>query len=87
MPLFVVEYGARLYGAKNRFKQLMDIYSVIDLVAILPTLSLLILPLFGITLGFDFVKLIRVFRIFRFLRFTADPDFSSAALSCTCLKW
>lgn len=86
---FVVEYVARLYGAKNRFKQLVDIYSVIDLVAILPTLSLLILPLFGITLDFDFVKLIRVFRvfrIFRFLRFTADPDFFFGILTMHVLK-
>ena len=83
---FVVEYGARLYGAKNRFKQLVDIYSVIDLVAILPTLSLLILPLFGITLDFDFVKLTRVFRVFRFLRFTADPDFFFGSLTMHVLK-
>ncbi len=75
---FVLEYGARLYGARNRLKQLLDVYSIIDLIAILPTLSLLILPFFGITLDIGFIKLIRVFRvfrIFRFLRFTADPDF------------
>lgn len=86
---FVVEYAARLYGAKNRFKQLVDIYSVIDLVAILPTLSLLILPLFGLTLHFGFIKLIRVFRvfrIFRFLRFTADPDFFFGSLTMQVLK-
>ena len=86
---FIIEYAARLYGAKSRFKQLVDIYSVIDLIAILPTLSLLILPLFGITLNFDFVKFIRVFRvfrIFRFLRFTADPDFFFGSLTLQVLK-
>ncbi len=86
---FIVEYAARLYGAKSRLKQLVDIYSIIDLIAILPTLSLLILPLFGITLNFDFVKLIRafrVFRIFRFLRFTADPDFFFGSLTLQVLK-
>jgi len=75
---FILEYCARLYGARNRLKQLLDIYSIIDLIAILPTLSLLILPFFGITLDIGFIKLIRVFRvfrIFRFLRFTADSDF------------
>ncbi|MBW1774197.1 MAG: ion transporter [Deltaproteobacteria bacterium] len=75
---FILEYCARLYGARNRLKQLLDIYSIIDLIAILPTLSLLILPFFGITFNIGFIKLIRifrVFRIFRFLRFTADPDF------------
>ena len=86
---FIIEYAARLYGAKSRFKQLVDIYSIIDLVAILPTLSLLILPLFGIALNFNFVKLIRVlrvFRIFRFLRFTADPDFFFGSLTLHVLE-
>ena len=86
---FVIEYGARLYGARNRLKQLVDVYSVIDVIAILPTLSLLILPAFGITLNFGFVKLIRifrVFRIFRFLRFTADPDFFFGSITMQFLK-
>lgn len=86
---FIVEYLARLYGAKNRLKQLVDIYSIIDLVAILPTLSLLIFPLIGVTLDFGFIRLIRVFRvfrIFRFLRFTADPDFFFGSLNPQVLK-
>lgn len=76
--LFVVEYAARLYGAPNRWKQLRDIFSVIDLVAIVPTAVLLIFPLFGLTPAMGFLKLIRVlrvFRIFRFLRFTRDAAF------------
>jgi len=75
---FILEYGARLYGARRRLKHLRDIYSIIDLVAILPTLSLLVLPASGMTRHLGFVRvfrLLRVFRIFRFLRFTADPDF------------
>jgi voltage-gated potassium channel len=75
---FIVEYGARLYGARRRLKYLRNVYSIIDLVAILPTLSLLVLPPLGLTghLGFmQVLRLLRVFRIFRFLRFTADPDF------------
>lgn len=75
---FIAEYVARLYGAKNRLKQLTDVYSIVDLIAIVPTLSLLVLPLFGITLNIGFlrvIRMIRVLRIFRFLRFTADPIF------------
>jgi voltage-gated potassium channel len=86
---FVIEYAARLYGAKSRLKQLGDVYSIIDLIAILPTLALLVLPVFGITLNFGFVKLIRifrVFRIFRFLRFTADPDFFFGSITQPLLK-
>jgi voltage-gated potassium channel len=83
---FVIEYAARLYGAKSRLKQLGDVYSIIDLIAILPTLALLVLPVFGITLNFGFVKLIRIFRIFRFLRFTADPDFFFGSITQPLLK-
>ena len=86
---FIIEYVARLYAAKNRFKQLVNIYSIFDLIAILPTLSIFLIPLFGITLNIDFVKLIRslrVFRIFRFLRFTADPDFFFGSINMQLLK-
>ena len=86
---FVIEYAARLYGAKNRLKQLVDVYSIIDLIAILPTLALLVLPAFGITLDLSFVKLIRIFRVFRisrFLRFTADPDFFFGSITMQLLK-
>jgi len=75
---FMVEYAARLYGAKNRLRQLIDIYSILDFIAIVPTLSLLVLPLFDIMPNFGFlrvIRMIRVLRIFRFLRFTADPNF------------
>lgn len=86
---FILEYGARLYGARNRFKQLKNVYSVIDLIAILPTLSMMIFPLFGIMPHVGFVKMIRifrVFRIFRFLRFTADPDFFFGSITMPLLK-
>ena len=75
---FIVEYAARLYGSRNRWRQLIDIYSIIDLLAILPVLILLIANAFGVTVGIGFFKIIRsfrVFRIFRFLRFTTNPDF------------
>jgi len=86
---FIVEYGARLYGAKSRLQQLKDIYSVIDLIAILPTLFLLLLPALGLTQYLGFIKVIRVlrvFRIFRFLRFTADPDFFFGSINMRLLN-
>lgn len=86
---FIIEYVARLYAAQSRLKQLVDIYSIIDLVAILPTLSVLVLPLFGVSLNIGFIKLIRsirTFRIFRFLRFTADTDFFFGSITMQLLK-
>lgn len=86
---FIVEYVARLYGAPNRVKQLVDVYSIIDLVAILPTLFQAVLPLFGLSLNIAFFKTIRVFkvfRIFRFLRFLTDPHFFFGSVSLEVLK-
>ena len=87
--LFIIEYGARLYASKSRLKQLVDIYSIIDLIAILPTISMIVLPHFDITFNIGFIKLIRsfrIFRIFRFLRFTADPDFFFGSITMQLLK-
>jgi voltage-gated potassium channel len=75
---FIVEYGARLYGARRRLKHITNIYSMIDLVAILPTLLFLVLPHLGLGGHLGFMQVfrhLRVFRILRFLRFTADPVF------------
>lgn len=89
VAFFIIEYAARIYASPDRRRQLFDIYSLIDLVAILPTLSLLVLPLFGMDLDLGFIKMIRgfrVFRIFRFLRFTADPDFFFGRIPLQLLK-
>lgn len=86
---FIVEYAARLYGATDRYKQLVDKYSIIDLIAILPTISLAVFPLFGITLNLrllKFIRVFRIFRIFRFLRFTADPDFFFGSITSQVLN-
>ena len=87
--LFVLEYLARLYAAPDRRRQISDVYSVIDLVAILPTLFQAVLPLFGLTLNIAFVKTIRVFkvlRIFRFLRFLAVPHLLFGRISLEMVK-
>ncbi|MBN2569029.1 MAG: ion transporter, partial [Deltaproteobacteria bacterium] len=89
VAFFIIEYAARLYGSPDRLRQLVDIYSVIDLIAILPTVALLVFPVFGVALNVGFIRLIRVFRvfrIFRFLRYTADPDFFFGNITVHVLK-
>jgi voltage-gated potassium channel len=71
--LFIIEYILRFYGAPDRWAYVKDIYSIIDLVAILPTLLLLAIPISGAYADIRFIQILRVFavfRIFRFLRFT-----------------
>lgn len=86
---FILEYAARVYGARRRLRYLFNIFSLIDLVTILPTVSLLVLPLFGLHPELGFIHTMRVFkviRIFRFLRFTADPDFFFGSIPVSLLK-
>ncbi len=85
VSFFILEYLARLYGARNRQKYIVNIYSIIDLLVILPTVLLFIVP----GLHIEFIKLIRVFRvlrIFRFLRFTADKHFFFGTITGRLLK-
>ncbi|MBT5022402.1 ion transporter [Candidatus Woesearchaeota archaeon] len=73
---FIIEYIARIYGASNRVKEATNVYTIIDLLAILPTITIILFPVYGANI--TFIKILRVFkvlRIFRFLRFTADPYF------------
>ncbi|MBN2178731.1 MAG: ion transporter [Deltaproteobacteria bacterium] len=89
VAFFIIEYAARLYGSQDRLKQLVDIYSVIDLIAILPTVALLVCPIFGVALNVGFLRLIRafrVFRIFRFLRYARGPGFFFKSITVHVLK-
>lgn len=80
---FIIEYVARLYGSRNRLKHVFNIYSIIDLMAILPVLFSLFIPE---PMSLGFIRIIRVLRIFRFLRFTADPIFFFGIISTRLLK-
>jgi voltage-gated potassium channel len=75
VAIFIAEYFLRLYGAPNRLSYVRDIYSIFDLVAIMPTLILLALPPTYFIHDIKVIQTIRVlaiFRIFRFLRFIAQ---------------
>jgi voltage-gated potassium channel len=75
VTIFILEYLLRLYGAPRRWSHVRNIYSIIDLVAILPTLILMVLPATFFIHDIRFIQTLRVltvFRIFRFLRFISQ---------------
>lgn len=87
--VFIIEYILRFYGAPDRWSYVKDIYSVIDLVAIMPTLILLLLPVIGGYADLRFIYTIRimaVFRIFRFLRFIAEDHLLFGIISLRMLN-
>ncbi|NQU99074.1 ion transporter [Candidatus Woesearchaeota archaeon] len=82
----IIEYFARLYGARNKLKHIFNIYSVIDLISILPTV-LMFIPAFSLNIGvIKILRVFRVLRVFRFLRFTADQHFFFGSITLHLLK-
>ena len=73
--VFLVEYVLRLYGARNRVAEFFNGYTMVDLLAILPTLAVLVLPLSAVGVNIGFLRVIRVVRVLRFYRFTRDAEF------------
>lgn len=59
--IFVVEYVLRLWSAENKLKYFLSLYSIIDLIAIL--------PFFLGAVDLSFIRLLRWFRILRLIRF------------------
>lgn len=87
--IFIIEYLLRLYGAPDRWAQVKNVYSIIDMVAIMPTLLLLVLPSSFFIYDLRFIQIIRVlavFRIFKFLRFIAKDHLLFGTISSDMLN-
>ncbi|WP_435552343.1 ion transporter [Natrinema sp. CGMCC1.2065] len=84
--VFVVEYVLRLYGAKDRLAEATNPYTVVDLLAILPTLLVVLLPGVGTVAGIGFLRVVRVVRVLRFYRFTQDAEFFFGTVSDNALR-
>lgn len=84
---FIIEYLARLYGANDRLKYIFNIYSIIDLLSILPTILLFIFQADPSSISMlMIIRILRITRIFRFLRFTSTSTFFFGDISITLLK-
>ena len=84
--VFLVEYVLRLYGAENRTAEFLNGYTLVDLVAILPTLAVLVSPVPAVTLYVGFLRVVRVVRVLRFYRFTRDAEFFFGTVSDNTLR-
>ncbi len=59
--IFTIEYGLRFWSAENKLRFVFNLYSLIDLIAILPFLFT--------ALDIRFIRIFRWFRILRLIRF------------------
>ncbi|MDS0283032.1 ion transporter [Haloarcula onubensis] len=73
--VFAVEYVLRIYGAADRLAEFLNGYTVVDLVAVLPTFALVALPVSAVPFNVGFLRVLRVVRVLRFYRFTDDAEF------------
>jgi len=73
--VFAAEYALRLYGAADRVAEFFNGYTLVDLVAILPTFVLVALPVSAVPFNVGFLRVLRVIRVLRFYRFTDDAEF------------
>ncbi|MFC2174243.1 ion transporter [archaeon] len=81
IALFVVEYIARLYGARNRIKHVFGVYAIIDLLSIIPIIVLFLPHTAAFMQIIKIFRVFRVFRIFRFIRFMETRDFFFGTIS------
>lgn len=84
--VFLVEYVLRLYGARDRVAELFSPYTMVDLVAILPTIVVFVAPLSAGVLNIGFLRVVRVIRVLRFYRFTRDAEFFFGTVSDNLLR-
>ncbi len=61
LNIFAAEYLLRLWSAENRIHYIFSLYSIIDLIAIL--------PFFMGTIDISYIRLLRWFRILRLIRY------------------
>jgi len=84
--VFLVEYLLRLYGAPNRLVEALNAFTVIDLIAILPTLIVLLAPVPVSAIDVGFLRVVRIVRVLRFYRFTSDEEFFFGTVSDESLR-
>jgi voltage-gated potassium channel len=79
--VFLLEYALRLYGAESRIDEFLNGYTMADLLAIVPTLAIVSLPVSTLPLGIGTLRVLRVLRVLRFYRFTDDAEFFFGRIS------
>ena len=77
---FALEYIARLYSAEDKKRYALSFYGVIDLLAILPSILIFILPGAEGIVVVRILRMLRIFRIFKAFRFMSEANLLSRSL-------
>lgn len=69
--IFLFEYVSRLDFADNTWAEIKDPYSIADVIAVLPALLIIFIPVIG---QVAFLRSLQIFRVFRFIRVGLEDD-------------
>ena len=78
--VFTIEYILRIYSAKKRFKYIVSVWGIVDLLAIIPTYLATLYPPIGVLLDIRILRLIRVFRVFKLKKYVTGGNTMMIAL-------
>lgn len=67
IAIFVLEYVLRIWSAPNRIRQIFKIYSIVDLIAII--------PFFFVAESYQILRIFRALRVLRLIRFLKGRHF------------
>jgi len=72
--MFTLEYGARLYSARDPWKYICSFYGIVDLLSILPSYLALFIPGANQLLIIRFLRVLRIFRILKLARYLSEAN-------------
>jgi voltage-gated potassium channel len=79
--LFTLEYGLRLITVRRPWLYIRSFFGLVDLLAILPSYILLVMPGGQGLLTIRILRLLRIFRIFKLSEYLTEAQLMMAALS------
>lgn len=84
--LFTIEYGLRLISVRRPWLYVKSFFGVVDLLAILPSYLILVIPGGQGLLAIRILRLLRIFRIFKLSGYLSEAQIMLAALSKSARK-
>ncbi len=72
--LFTFEYGVRIYCSQNRPAYIKSFYGIIDLLAVLPSYLMLLMPGASYLMVVRLLRVLRIFRILKLMRYVSEAQ-------------
>lgn len=84
--LFTIEYGLRIWAARDRWGYARSFYGIIDILSVLPTYISLVFPAGRFLIALRILRVLRVFRILKLAHYVQEASVLGAALRASRVK-